>query len=58
LVPKGAACLGVDWPEIEAKYRALAPYAPLDAGKVESSLAMIRKLRASADAAALPAQLY
>jgi 2-methylcitrate dehydratase PrpD len=53
LMPKGAARLGVDWPDIEAKYRALAPHAPIAARKVESSLAMIRNLRTAADVAQL-----
>ena len=44
-IPYGAGCLGIDWADIEAKYRALAPEAPLGAGKVEQSLAAIRGLR-------------
>jgi len=39
LVPAGAACLGVDWPTIDAKYRTLAPRAPLTSDQVETSLA-------------------
>ena len=58
LVPKGAAGLDVDWPDIEAKYRALAPHAPLQVSKVESSLATIRNFRASEDVAGLLEQLH
>ena len=57
LMPKGAARLGVDWPDIEAKYRALVPHAPIAARKVESSLATIRNLRTAADVAELVEQL-
>jgi hypothetical protein len=48
---------GVDWPDIEAKYRALAPHAPIEVRKVESSLAAIRNLRTVADVAQLVEQL-
>lgn len=57
LMPKGAARLGVDWPDIETKYRALTPHAPIAASKVESSLAAIRNLRTAADVAQLVEQL-
>lgn len=57
LVPQGAASLGGGWTDIEAKYRALASHAPLAAAKVESSLATIRDLRTSANAAAVVGQL-
>ncbi len=57
LVPKGAACLGLDWADIEAKYRALAPHAPMSTRKVEASLAAIRALRSSQGVADLIAQL-
>ena len=53
LVPKGAACLGLEWAEIEAKYRALAPNAPMPTGKVEASLATIRELRTAPSVTAL-----
>jgi 2-methylcitrate dehydratase PrpD len=45
LVPKGAASLGLDWADIEAKYRALAPNAPMTMDNVEASLTAIRQLR-------------
>jgi len=49
--------LGVDWPDIEAKYHALAPHGPIAARKVESSLAAIRNLRTAADVAQLVEEL-
>jgi hypothetical protein len=44
-VPKGAGCLGIDWADIDAKYRTLAPRAPLSDGQVETSLTLIRNFR-------------
>jgi 2-methylcitrate dehydratase PrpD len=44
-VPKGAGCLGIDWTDIDAKYRTLAPRAPLSDGQVETSLTLIRNFR-------------
>jgi 2-methylcitrate dehydratase PrpD len=41
-VPKGAAMLGLEWRDIEAKYRALMPSSGLDTARIENSLAMIR----------------
>ncbi|HKS89995.1 MAG TPA: MmgE/PrpD family protein, partial [Stellaceae bacterium] len=38
-VPKGAAMLGLAWPEIEAKYRALMPNSGLDQEQIDASLA-------------------
>jgi 2-methylcitrate dehydratase PrpD len=58
LMPKGAAQLGIDWPDIEAKYRALVPCAPIAARKVESSLAAIRNLRTAGDVAQLVDALH
>ena len=42
--PNGAGCRGIDWADIDAKYRALAPSA-LSEEPLESSLATIRKFR-------------
>ena len=39
-VPKGAGCRGIDWADVDAKYRALAP-AALSPKRVEASLAAI-----------------
>ena len=57
LVPKGAACLGLDWADIEAKYRDLVPHAPMPAEKIEASLAAIRALRSGGSISALIGQL-
>ena len=51
--PKGAASLGVGWPEIEAKYRTLAPNAPMTMGAVDASLTEIRELRAASQLSSL-----
>ena len=53
-VPKGAAMLGLGWADIEAKYRALVPYAGASAEQLESSLGLIRDFRQIDRAAALP----
>ena len=58
LMPKGAAHLGVDWPDIEAQYRTLAPHAPIAVRKVESNLAAIQNLRTAADVALLVEELH
>ena len=57
LVPTGAACLGLDRADIEAKYQSLAPHAPMSTRKVEASLAAIRALRSSNRASELLDQL-
>ena len=51
--PRGAAILGISWTDIEAKYRALAPYAQLAGDNLEHSLKAIRRLRDSKDVAEL-----
>ncbi|HYC46872.1 MAG TPA: MmgE/PrpD family protein [Burkholderiales bacterium] len=40
--PRGAAILGIAWDDIEAKYRALAPYAKFTGDNLEASLKVIR----------------
>jgi len=57
LVPRGAGCLGIDWADIDAKYRTLAPLAPLTAKQVEASLAVIHRFRDLADVSELIAAL-
>lgn len=52
-VPTGAGCLGLDWADIDAKYRALAPNAPLTEGQVEASLKSIHDFRDLAHIATL-----
>ena len=39
--PKGAGALGIDWADVDAKYRSLAPRAPLSGPQVEASLGVI-----------------
>ena len=43
--PRGAAILGIAWADVEAKYRALAPYAKLSGGNLEASIEVIRGFR-------------
>jgi 2-methylcitrate dehydratase PrpD len=50
--PNGAGCRGIDWADIDAKYRALAPSA-LSKTPIESSLATIRALRSVDQVSAL-----
>jgi len=45
LIPKGAACLGLDWRAIEAKFRALAPSAPMTTKKIDAALKAIHDLK-------------
>jgi hypothetical protein len=45
--------LGIAWADIDAKYRALVPYAGLPGERVEASLAFIRGMREAPRAAAL-----
>ena len=53
LVPTGAGCLGIDWADIDAKYRALTPSAPMTDGQVEASLKTIHGFREVAHIATL-----
>jgi 2-methylcitrate dehydratase PrpD len=41
-LPKGAAALGIDWADIEAKYGVLLPNSGLREERIEASLALIR----------------
>jgi 2-methylcitrate dehydratase PrpD len=43
--PKGAAMLGIAWSDVEAKYRALAPYAKFSGDNLERSMKVIRDFR-------------
>jgi 2-methylcitrate dehydratase PrpD len=43
--PKGAGVHGIDWADVDAKYRALVPQAPLRDRQVEESLHMIHDFR-------------
>jgi 2-methylcitrate dehydratase PrpD len=40
--PRGSGPRGIEWPDVEAKYRALVPLAGLSSRRVEESLALIR----------------
>ena len=53
LIPTGAGCLGIDWADIDAKYRALAPSAPMTDGQVDASLKAIHAFRDLAHIATL-----
>jgi 2-methylcitrate dehydratase PrpD len=44
-VPKGAAMLGIDWSDVDAKYRTLVPASGLPADAIEASLAVIHDFR-------------
>jgi hypothetical protein len=52
-IPKGAASLGVDWADIEGKYRALVPNAPLSKEKIEASLKVIKGLKSAREVSEL-----
>jgi len=43
--PKGAGVSGVGWADVDAKYRALMPLAPLPGEQIERSLAVIHDFR-------------
>ena len=51
--PKGSAALGIDWADIDAKYRALMPASGMAAPAIEASLRAIRGIRGSANVAEL-----
>ena len=43
--PKGAAMLGISWEDVEAKYRALAPFGDFSGDNLDASMKVIRKFR-------------
>jgi 2-methylcitrate dehydratase PrpD len=43
--PRGAAMLGIDWTDVESKYRALGPYAKFSGDNLEASMKVIRRFR-------------
>ncbi|HZN22872.1 MAG TPA: MmgE/PrpD family protein [Burkholderiales bacterium] len=43
--PKGAAMLGIEWPDVERKYRTLVPQAELSGNNLEASMDVIRNFR-------------
>jgi 2-methylcitrate dehydratase PrpD len=52
-VPKGAGTLGIDWADIDAKYRTLVPLSGLPDSQIEASLALIHRFRDVTDAGEL-----
>jgi len=56
-IPKGAASLGVDWADIDEKYRALVPNAPMSKENIETSLASIKELKSARGVSELVGQL-
>jgi len=47
-LPYGSAALGIDWADIESKYRMLMPNSGLPAAQIEESLAVIRDFKNAA----------
>ena len=43
--PKGSGMLGINWADIDAKYRTLVPLSGLPAQQIEASLALIHRFR-------------
>ena len=56
-LPHGSGALGIDWADIEAKYRALVPASGLGSAAIEASLAAARGLRGAADVSGLISSL-
>ena len=56
-VPNGAGCLGIEWTEIDAKYRTLMPRASLGGEAIETSLATIHALDEASDITTLLASI-
>jgi 2-methylcitrate dehydratase PrpD len=52
-LPHGSAALGIDWADIEAKYRTLMPNSGMTAARIEESLGMIRGFANAASVASL-----
>jgi 2-methylcitrate dehydratase PrpD len=52
-LPHGSAALGIDWADIESKYRTLMPNSGLSAEKIGQSLALIRDFKNAANVASL-----
>jgi 2-methylcitrate dehydratase PrpD len=56
-LPYGSAALGIDWTDIEAKYRALMPNSGLPTERIEASLALIRDFANAPSVAPLITQI-
>jgi 2-methylcitrate dehydratase PrpD len=52
-VPKGAGMLGIDWADIDAKYRTLVPLSGLPDRQIEASLDLIHRFRDVTDVSEL-----
>jgi hypothetical protein len=52
-VPRGAGCVGIDWADVDSKYRALMLAPGLAADKIDKSLNVIRHFRDAPGGAAL-----
>jgi len=52
-LPYGSAALGIDWADIESKYRTLMPNSGLPAARIEESLALIRDFASAKSVAPL-----
>ncbi len=52
-LPKGSAALGIEWADIEAKYRTLMPNSGLSAQRIEQSLSLIREFAKASSVAPL-----
>ena len=47
--PRGAGCLGIDWRDVDGKYRTLTPRAGLSDTAIEHSLALIHRFEELAE---------
>ena len=52
-LPYGSGALGLDWADIDAKYRALVPASGLGSAAIEASLAAVHEVRQAANVSAL-----
>ena len=57
LLPHGSGALGIDWADVDAKYRALVPASGLGSAGIEASLAAVHGIRRAANVSELIALL-
>jgi len=43
--PTGSAILGIEWADVDLKFRTLAPFAKLSAQTIEASIRLIRNFK-------------
>lgn len=55
--PRGSGPRGIEWADVDAKYRALVPMAGLDKAKIENSLKVIHEFRGVGNVSVLTALL-